>query len=174
LSWYYAKNGQRHGPYEPAELRRLAAVGSFTANDLIWQAGASQWVRAGSIQGLFPAGPPPTDAPADDDALPSVTEGPRRRTSQPSTRGQRRRREFPALSIVAGICVFGSVLCIGLSVITAVLIGASDLPITAKVFQGIVSLVVGAFLAVVYLASAEMIRWAIYVARLLEEIRDNL
>lgn len=64
-AWYYSKNGQKIGPVDEAEIRRLAQTGRLAPADLVWRTGEANWAQAASIPGLFP-GPPP---------LPSVSVG---------------------------------------------------------------------------------------------------
>jgi|694.fasta_scaffold28470_2 hypothetical protein len=61
--WYYAKNGSRNGPVEPDEIKRLFQSGEIKPDDLVWEEGMPDWVRAGSV---LQAAPPPltTSAPA--------------------------------------------------------------------------------------------------------------
>jgi hypothetical protein len=88
----------------------------------------------------------------------------------PSDRG---RRDFPALRFVAGVLVFLSVLYIVGGVVVGVgAIGAAGpggMPGSLLIGIGIVLL---ALLAAAFIrAGAEMIRLALYVAELLEDIR---
>lgn len=68
MLWYYAKNDQRFGPVEEAELHRLAAAGQLSPTDLVWRQDLPDWKRAGEVEGLFPAAarvampPPPPPA----------------------------------------------------------------------------------------------------------------
>lgn len=60
--WFYAKSGQKHGPFTAAELRAKAASGEVTPTDLVWKEGMPEWRPAGSLKGLFsssPQKPPP-------------------------------------------------------------------------------------------------------------------
>src|SRR5882757_7418806 len=64
MLWYYARNDQRFGPVEEAELRRLAAAGQISPTDLVWRQDFPDWRRAGEVEALFPpaarmAMPPP-------------------------------------------------------------------------------------------------------------------
>ncbi len=63
MQWYYAKQGQRFGPIEDAELHRLADEGHIRPDDLVWnESMGDQWAAAASVPGLF-AGPPPVPPP---------------------------------------------------------------------------------------------------------------
>jgi GYF domain 2 len=52
--WHYTCKGKETGPVATAELKRLAATGSLRPTDLVWKDGMADWVRAGSLTGLFP------------------------------------------------------------------------------------------------------------------------
>lgn len=59
MQWYYVKDGERHGPVEDDEFRRLAADGEVQPNDHVWnEAMGQQWAPASSIPGLFDETPP--------------------------------------------------------------------------------------------------------------------
>lgn len=66
MLWYYARNGQRNGPVEEAELRRLAETGQLAGTDLVWKPGLAEWKAAGQVPELAslfrPAAPPPPPA----------------------------------------------------------------------------------------------------------------
>ncbi len=67
IDWYYARGGKQMGPVPSTELKRLAAAGELTPDDLVWREGLSEWAPAGSVRGLFgdesqPA--VPTDLPS--------------------------------------------------------------------------------------------------------------
>jgi uncharacterized RDD family membrane protein YckC len=68
MLWYYARNDQRFGPVEEAELHRLAAAGQISPTDLVWRQDFPDWRRASEVDGLFPAAPrgamPPPPPPA--------------------------------------------------------------------------------------------------------------
>lgn len=56
-----AVNGQSTGPYTVAVLAQMASTGSFTKDSLVWKAGMSNWVAAGTVQELasvFNSAPP--------------------------------------------------------------------------------------------------------------------
>ncbi len=61
--WYYAKDGQPHGPISETHLRRLVAIGEVLPHDLVWQEGFPEWVAAQSIPTRLPAVPQAADAP---------------------------------------------------------------------------------------------------------------
>lgn len=53
--WYYAKGDIKHGPVSPALLKELAMNGTILPTDHIWKTDWSEWKRADSVRGLFPA-----------------------------------------------------------------------------------------------------------------------
>ncbi len=54
IPWYYTQSGNRVGPIEEGELRRLAQTGKITPADLVWNSMmGDQWVAASTIAGLF-------------------------------------------------------------------------------------------------------------------------
>lgn len=58
MQWYYTKHGQRFGPVDEAELRRLARMGQMMPDDLVWNAAfGDTWASASSVEGLFTAPP---------------------------------------------------------------------------------------------------------------------
>ena len=64
--WYYAVSGQQRGPVAYETLRAMAASRQIHPQDLVWSPGMEHWQPAGSVQGLFDAGPAsqqPTTAP---------------------------------------------------------------------------------------------------------------
>jgi hypothetical protein len=75
--WHYARHGQTYGPYTPEQLRDLAEAGRLLPDDLVTREGASKWVPARSVPGLFPdqaaarSAPPPPRADAPREAIAS-------------------------------------------------------------------------------------------------------
>lgn len=45
-TWYYAKDGEQHGPVTLKNLRVLASQGIVDASDLVWTDGMSEWLPA--------------------------------------------------------------------------------------------------------------------------------
>lgn len=43
MQWYYANNGQRQGPVAESEFAQLVAVGTITAETLVWRQGMPNW-----------------------------------------------------------------------------------------------------------------------------------
>lgn len=76
--WFYNRNGVKSGPVSLADLRRLAAGGGLSAQDLIWKQGMFAWVAAGTMKALFAA---PGQTPASTVALES---SPNRTAVQPA------------------------------------------------------------------------------------------
>lgn len=63
--WYVFKNNNRLGPFSSADLRKLAANGSITPEDLVWKDGINGWIPAKNIKALFtPPQPSQQGAPA--------------------------------------------------------------------------------------------------------------
>jgi hypothetical protein len=54
VHWHIARNGQKVGPFTPAELRQLAAVHLLQPNEMVWAEGVTRWVEASSLPWLFP------------------------------------------------------------------------------------------------------------------------
>ena len=62
VQYNVAINGQSYGPCNMQQLQQMAQSGQLNANTLVWTAGMSQWVAAGSVPelaALFMATPPP-------------------------------------------------------------------------------------------------------------------
>jgi uncharacterized RDD family membrane protein YckC len=55
--WYYAIDGQEHGPVGSAQLKQLAASGQLSHADLIWREGLADWVEARQLKALWTAAP---------------------------------------------------------------------------------------------------------------------
>lgn len=52
--WFIARNKEKVGPFSAHDLKQLARHGILLASEHIWLEGASKWVRANSVPGLFP------------------------------------------------------------------------------------------------------------------------
>jgi hypothetical protein len=50
--WFYARDGQQHGPIALDQARQLAAQGAIRPTDLAWCEGMPQWKPAGEIPAL--------------------------------------------------------------------------------------------------------------------------
>ena len=59
--WFLSRGGQRFGPYDGATLKHMAGVGQLVQGDYLWREGMAEWVKAGTLQGVFPP-PAPQDA----------------------------------------------------------------------------------------------------------------
>lgn len=53
ILWHYSRNGQVAGPVADSALRAMAARGQLHPSDLVWHEDLPNWVKAGSIEGLF-------------------------------------------------------------------------------------------------------------------------
>lgn len=62
-AWHYSIKGNRGGPVEAAELKRLATSGELSPSDFVWKEGLKEWVAASSVKGLFPAAALPPELP---------------------------------------------------------------------------------------------------------------
>ena len=51
--WFWMKGGQKQGPVDTAELKRLAQIGQLLPTDMIWREGMANWVSAANAKGLF-------------------------------------------------------------------------------------------------------------------------
>jgi hypothetical protein len=52
--WYYVDDGERKGPVDEAQLRRVVN----TPDTLVWKQGMSNWTAAGEVPALAAAFPP--------------------------------------------------------------------------------------------------------------------
>jgi len=59
--WFYHKNGQQQGRIDGGTLKQMVDSGQILPDDLVWQEGMAQWMKASQVKGLFaaPGGPPP-------------------------------------------------------------------------------------------------------------------
>jgi len=58
-SWFFASQGQQHGPVSEVQLRDLIATGKVTPATLVWTDGMANWQKAGDVPGFLVAGGPP-------------------------------------------------------------------------------------------------------------------
>jgi len=58
-AWFFASQGQQHGPYPEPQFRQFIAGGNVTAETLVWTEGMANWQKAGDIPGLLAGAPPP-------------------------------------------------------------------------------------------------------------------
>lgn len=54
IEWYLARNKQKIGPFSSLQLKQLTLCGFLQRSDMLCATGASRWVEAQSIPGLFP------------------------------------------------------------------------------------------------------------------------
>jgi hypothetical protein len=63
--WVYRRGDSEFGPYEPSELKQLAADGTLWPTDQVSRVGLGKWVAAANVSGLFgDAVKPPAPAAA--------------------------------------------------------------------------------------------------------------
>lgn len=83
--WYYATGEDHQGPVEAAEIERLIASGTITADTLVWREGLAGWEAASAhFPATTPAAAPPplSDAPR---AMPAAAPMPGSTTASPTT-----------------------------------------------------------------------------------------
>ncbi len=56
--YYYHKNGKQIGPVSIDILQNMVKANELTQTDLVWIKNSPSWVKAGSLQELFPTAPP--------------------------------------------------------------------------------------------------------------------
>lgn len=64
--YHVAMNGTATGPFSPAQLSQMAAVGTLTLGSLVWKQGMAEWRRAGDVAELasvFVSAAPPNMPP---------------------------------------------------------------------------------------------------------------
>ena len=193
-NWYYAKNNEKHGPFESVELKKLAAIGTILRDTPVWKIGANEWVKASAVTGLFmPASidvspfdeqpaewspsaatqPPGSQALASDSSFGSG--------SFVAVQNTKTKKKFPNLVFLAEIfrtiaivCVVIGGLIASLCVFWCVIAVVKDEPFSAvPLIWGVAILLVFMFVAMLYRAFAEIIYLALYAATLLEDIRNK-
>jgi hypothetical protein len=50
--WYYTSAGQQLGPVGSAQIKQLAAEGTLTPNDMVWNQSMTEWVVASRVKGI--------------------------------------------------------------------------------------------------------------------------
>jgi uncharacterized membrane protein len=63
--WYYAKDGQKFGPFQKSRILELYQKGEIAPGDLVWEEGTADWIAAERAFGLPAANndtPPPIPA----------------------------------------------------------------------------------------------------------------
>ena len=193
-NWYYAKNNEKHGPFEAVELKKLAAIGTILRDTPVWKIGANEWVKASAVTGLFmPASidvPPFDEQPAEwSPSAATQPPGSQALASDSSfgsgsfvaVQNTKTKKKFPNLVFLAEIfrtiaivCVVIGGLIAGLCVFWCVIAVVKDEPFSAVfLIIGAASLLAFMFIAMLYRAFAEMIYLALYAATLLEDIRNK-
>jgi hypothetical protein len=61
--YYIHKNGKQVGPVSIDILQNMVKANELTQTDLVWIKNSPSWVKAGSLQELFPTAPPLTPDP---------------------------------------------------------------------------------------------------------------
>lgn len=61
--WYYAVEGNSHGPVTQAEFEQLVSVGTIRSDTLVWQEGMEDWLPYGRAAGADAGAPIPPRAP---------------------------------------------------------------------------------------------------------------
>lgn len=63
--WFYALDGQQHGPVQREDLRSLAHAGILRPSDYVWSPGMTEWGLAHDVAGIFdqPTQPSPPPLP---------------------------------------------------------------------------------------------------------------
>src|SRR5262249_20666405 len=54
IRWFIARNKGKVGPFYPLDLQHLGTYGLLTPTEYWWTEGASKWVEASAVPGLFP------------------------------------------------------------------------------------------------------------------------
>ncbi len=55
VHWYFARHGQKVGPFTSAELKQMAASGLLQPTEQLWAEGMNNWMEASRFAVLFPA-----------------------------------------------------------------------------------------------------------------------
>ncbi len=111
--WYYAIDGQQHGPVSEKELHRLAGTGGIQPTDLLWRDGFVDWSEASTVAGLFAGGagpvPPPIDKQFAETHIEPDSSNPYRAPSpvlQPGTARTPEALKIPLLISTVSNCVY--------------------------------------------------------------------
>ncbi len=51
--WFYAKDGERYGPFDAQQIKQFAAQGVLLPTDAVTRKGMAQWMPAHTVKGLF-------------------------------------------------------------------------------------------------------------------------
>ena len=52
--WFIARNNDKVGPFSGSEIKQMATFGLLQPAEFLWADGATKWVAAASVPGLFP------------------------------------------------------------------------------------------------------------------------
>ena len=55
-SWFFATDGQQHGPYSEDQFRDLIGKGGIRPDTYVWSEGMAAWQFAGDVPGLLSGG----------------------------------------------------------------------------------------------------------------------
>ena len=193
-NWYYAKNNEKHGPFESVELKKLAAIGTILRDTPVWKIGANEWVKASAVTGLFvhasidvppfeeqPAEWSPSAATQPPESQALASDSSFSNGSVVAVQNTKTKKKFPNLVFLAEIfrtiaivCVVIGGLIAGLCVFLCVTAVVKDEPFSAvPLICGVANLLAFMVVAMLYRAFAEMIYLALYAATLLEDIRNK-
>ena len=65
-SWFFAKDGQQHGPVTEDDLSDMLATGTLSTDALVWTKGMKEWRPAKEVESLIHRDPLPPPLPIDD------------------------------------------------------------------------------------------------------------
>lgn len=74
--WFFARAGEKNGPFSATQIRQFVRSGIVQSDDLVWMNGMAQWVPTASIPALFPAAraiPPQPPVPSSNVLHPPAT-----------------------------------------------------------------------------------------------------
>ncbi len=107
--WYYAHEGQRKGPVDAATIQNLYWQGQIRPDDLVWEEGMGDWVKASSVL-------PPPNLTTEPQVPPSLA-------SPPPMAAQRQESVLAIVSLVSGIISLPGIFCCGLLGLIPVITG---------------------------------------------------
>ena len=195
-NWYYAKNNEKHGPFESVELKKLAAIGTILRDTPVWKIGANEWVKASAVTGLFVHASidvPPFDEQPAEWSPSAATQPPESQAlasdssfssgSVVAVQNTKTKKKFPNLVFLAEIFRMIAIVCVvigGLIAGLCVFLCVESAAVAENFLDPLVPLIIGvanllAFMvvAMLYRVFAEMIYLALYAATLLEDIRNK-
>lgn len=80
--WFYAKDGEQHGPVEAGDIRSRLSSGDLSNSTLVWREGMAQWSPLGEVLEL--RDPVPTGIGAQPSAAPAASVAPQGIGAAPS------------------------------------------------------------------------------------------